>query len=250
MYVDFLEDPKVLSLAFEDQRHFIGVLALKCSGVIDQECDGKMMDRIVAQKLWIDHSAIVEVKRRLIEVRLIDTLWQPMAWEKRQFVSDHDPTNAERQQRYKQRKQRKQNPLPNGPGNASGNASGNAEVTTADTDTDTDTDTETETEKERECDAASAAPPTPKKLNVFRNTRLSPDWAIPDDWKNWAEQERPDLDIAAEGLCFRDYWLGKGTTHADWQATWRNWVRRADPARHHRPRPADSGASISGMAAI
>lgn len=83
MYVDFLDDPKILSLAFEDQRHFIGVLALKCSGVIDQECSLSMLDRMVAQKLWIDHSAIQEVKRRLVDAGLIDMEWQPVAWDKR-----------------------------------------------------------------------------------------------------------------------------------------------------------------------
>jgi hypothetical protein len=30
---------------------------------------------------------------------------------------------------------------------------------------------------------------------------------------------------------FRDYWRGTGKRMADWQATWRNWVRRADGER-------------------
>lgn len=40
MYADFLNDPKMISLAFEDQRHFIGVLALKCDGALDDVADG------------------------------------------------------------------------------------------------------------------------------------------------------------------------------------------------------------------
>lgn len=103
MYSDFLEDAKIISLAFEDQRHFIGILALKGAGLIDQECAPEIMDRLVAQKLWVDRSSIVEVKRRLVEVGLIDINWQPLAWEKRQFVSDRDPTAAERQQRKRDR---------------------------------------------------------------------------------------------------------------------------------------------------
>ena len=71
MYSDFLEDAKIVSLAFEDQRHFIGVLALKSAGLLDQECAAEVMDRLVAQKLWVDRSSIVEVKRRLVEVGLI-----------------------------------------------------------------------------------------------------------------------------------------------------------------------------------
>lgn len=118
----------MLGLAFEDQRHFIGVLALKSSGVLDQECTPEIMDRLVAQRLWIDHSAIREVKRRLIEAGLIFEDWTPKAWEKRQFVSDKDPTRAERQQRYRAKKS----------GNALHNAPSNASVTPLDTDTDTD----------------------------------------------------------------------------------------------------------------
>lgn len=102
MYADFLNDPKLISLAFEDQRHFIGVLALKCDGAIDDVADGDLLDRIVAQRLWIDHAVIRDVKRRLIAAGLIDARWQPLAWEKRQMRSDVDATGAERQRRYRE----------------------------------------------------------------------------------------------------------------------------------------------------
>jgi hypothetical protein len=103
MYTDFLEDPKMLSLAFEDQRHFIGVLALKSAGTLDQDCSPELRDRLVAQRLWIDHSAIREVKRRLVAAGLIDEDWQPLAWSKRQCRSDRDPTGAERQARHREK---------------------------------------------------------------------------------------------------------------------------------------------------
>lgn len=99
MYVDFLNDPKMIALAFEDQRHFIGVLALKCDGAIDDVADGDLLDRIVAQRLWIDHAVIRDVKRRLVAAGLIDANWQPLAWDKRQFVSDRDGTATERKRR-------------------------------------------------------------------------------------------------------------------------------------------------------
>lgn len=102
MYADFLNDPKLISLAFEDQRHFIGVLALKCDGAIDDVADGDLLDRIVAQRLWIDRAVIRDVKRRLISAGLIDARWQPLAWEKRQMRSDVDATGAERQRRYRE----------------------------------------------------------------------------------------------------------------------------------------------------
>lgn len=88
MYVDFLTDPKMISLAFEDQRHYIGLLALKSDGALDSGCDPDLLDRIVAQRLWIDHGIIRDVKKRLIAAKLISSDWQPFAWDKRQFKSD------------------------------------------------------------------------------------------------------------------------------------------------------------------
>lgn len=62
-------------------------------------------------------------------------------------------------------------------------------------------------------------------------SRLPADWSLPDDWRQWAQAERPDVDVQREASCFADYWHGiagaKGRK-ADWEATWRNWIRRAD----------------------
>ena len=88
MYADFLSDPKMVSLAFEDQRHFIAILALKASGVLDQTCAPTVLDRIVAQKIWVDFAIVNEVKKRLVAAELIEEDWQPRAWNKRQMRSD------------------------------------------------------------------------------------------------------------------------------------------------------------------
>ena len=101
MYTDFLNDPKMISLAHEDQRHFIGILALKSDGALEQALDETLLDRIVAQRLWIDHGIIRDVKKRLVNAGLITTDWNPVAWAKRQMNSDKDETNAQRQQRYR-----------------------------------------------------------------------------------------------------------------------------------------------------
>ena len=108
MYTDFLDDPKMISLAFEDQRHFIAVCALKCTGVLDQDTDSKTLNRIVAQKLWLDYATIDDVKKRLVDSGLIDSTWNPVAWEKRQKRSDRDPTAAERQARRRQKLKKEQ----------------------------------------------------------------------------------------------------------------------------------------------
>ena len=91
MYVDFLNDPKMISLAFEDQRHFIGLLALKSDGALDADIDPALLDRIVAQRLWIDHSEIQKVKQTLVDADLIRANWQPLAWE--MFSPSRKPTD-------------------------------------------------------------------------------------------------------------------------------------------------------------
>lgn len=88
MYTDFLNDPKMITLAFEDQRHFIGLLALKGDGTLDNQCAPDLLNRIVAQRLWVDFAIVGEIKKRLMAVGLIDENWQPAAWDKRQMRSD------------------------------------------------------------------------------------------------------------------------------------------------------------------
>lgn len=156
MYADFLNDPKLISLAFEDQRHFIGVLALKCDGAIDDVADGDLLDRIVAQRLWIDHAVIRDVKRRLIAAGLIDARWQPLAWDKRQMRSDVDATGAERQRRYRDAQKH--------------NALRDAAVTRPEEELDTDTDKE----EKKKATRKRAAP-----------TFELPDWIDRQHWDAW-----------------------------------------------------------------
>lgn len=262
MYADFLNDPKLISLAFEDQRHFIGVLALKCDGAIDDVADGDLLDRIVAQRLWIDHAVIRDVKRRLIAAGLIDASWQPLAWEKRQMRSDVDATGAERQRRYREAKNR--------------NALRDGAVTRLEEDTDTDTEEETVTSfKGRGVNFPSDAPPSaaspppspaadalsaqvasqPSKASRTSATRLPADWRLPKSWGQWALEERPDLsadDVRREAEIFTDYWhakAGADARKANWEATWRNWVRRAD-GRGTAPRRGAGGQAIDPHAPV
>ena len=75
-----------------------------------------------------------------------------------------------------------------------------------------------------------------------RGTALPKDWTLPDDWKTWAEKERPDVDVVTVADSFRDFWIakpGKDGRKADWQATWRNWVRN-QRAQTYRPTPQQS----------
>lgn len=53
--------------------------------------------------------------------------------------------------------------------------------------------------------------------------------ALPDEWLDWARNEKPGLNVEATAASFIDYWhaaTGKGAVKRDWFGTWRNWVRR------------------------
>jgi len=88
-------------------------------------------------------------------------------------------------------------------------------------------------------DACHSDAPTPTptpiekkepKGSSKKGTRLPDDWALPDDWWQFAMTEgMDDQSIRREADKFRDYWLaqpGQKGIKLDWQATWRNWIRR------------------------
>lgn len=61
-----------------------------------------------------------------------------------------------------------------------------------------------------------------------RGTRLSADWELSEEQKQFCKQERPDLDPIKVSAGFKDYWIsvaGAKGVKKDWDATWRNWVR-------------------------
>ena len=67
-----------------------------------------------------------------------------------------------------------------------------------------------------------------RRAPASRGSRLTLT-ALPDEWKTWAQTERPDLNPVATWDAFADYWRakpGKDGLKLDWLATWRNWVRR------------------------
>lgn len=85
-------------------------------------------------------------------------------------------------------------------------------------------------EKRREEEKTEEAPSAKSPAG----SALPKNWILPAQWAAWAQGERPDLDPNRVADEFRDYWIakpGKEGRKADWEATWRNWVRkqRVDP---------------------
>ena len=86
------------------------------------------------------------------------------------------------------------------------------------------------------------APPNQEPLTINqepvnrkqRGTRLPADCLLPVEWHAFCKQERPDLLPRQVFDEFKDYWIaqpGQKGVKTDWDATWRNWVRRQNQPR-------------------
>lgn len=126
LYSEIVDDDKLRLLAFEDRWHYVAILCCKAKGIIDAG-DG-LLTRRLAVRLGLSSRELEEVARRLEEVGLIDAKsFQPLAWDRRQFLSDTDPTNAARQKRHRDMTKER-------------GALRNAKVTGAETETETETE--------------------------------------------------------------------------------------------------------------
>lgn len=67
-------------------------------------------------------------------------------------------------------------------------------------------------------------------IRVSRGSRIATDWVPSPDGRSFAKGEGfSDAEVDREVLRFRDHWLsvaGAKGVKLDWDATWRNWVRR------------------------
>jgi hypothetical protein len=283
MYTDFLRDPKMLSLAFEDQRHFVAILALKSDGVIDSGASGTMLDRMVAQFIWVDFSAIHEVKRRLIGAGLIGDDWQPVAWDKRQYASD---SSKARVRKFRENKRKASDSDPdeqtvtcNGLGNVTCNDDETGAVTKGnglDTDTDTDTEPPATTRarayrdpppRDHDPDARQTSGPPPAWLRDDLDATLTqaaatrpgddrdPAFRMHDTWvpsPRLAEHCRqsgipPELD---PGLLveFRSYWSAESTAlrHSQWEHKLLRQMLYAHRNQQANPAPTPGGSHATG----
>lgn len=72
-----------------------------------------------------------------------------------------------------------------------------------------------------------------------RAQRLPSDWTLPRPWAEFSIAEGlSEAETNREALKFRDYWIakaGKDGRKADWEATWRNWIRRDVEGRKKAP---------------
>lgn len=200
LYHRIIDDEKIRLLAFEDRWHFIAVCCLKADGLLD-EPDSALKERKIAVKMGVQTRELDEIRRRLFEVGLTGENMHPVAWDDLQYKSD---SSTQRVRNFREKTKSKQV-----------KRLGNVSVTRQ------DTETEADTEKE-----------TPNGVSTKRGSRLPEDW-MPDEIFGKSEGLSAEQ-IAREADKFRDYWRalpGQRGVKVDWQATWKNWVRKATDDR-------------------
>jgi hypothetical protein len=116
LYSEFATDPKVQMLSETDQRRFIMLLCLRCSNGSET-----LHDDEIAFQLRISETEWQQTKSILMAKNMVDQHGKPLAWDKRQYLSDSSTARVKAHRvRMKQ--------------------ACNVSVTAPDTDTDTDTE--------------------------------------------------------------------------------------------------------------
>jgi len=168
----------------------------------------QLAKELVAAGLWID------------DVYDGDTGWRFRDW------TDYQPTREEAEARRERERDKKRNQRRNtagqyatSPGDSPGDTGGSPTVPTR------------------------PDPSRPKEPTSKRATRIPDDWQPDDEPALTSEADSAGIDLTRELARFRDYWQaqsGQRGRKADWQATWRNWLRKAvddrgGPARASPP---------------
>ncbi len=105
LYTKTIDNDQLRLLAFEDRWHFVSILCLKRTGIIDSNIDSEMLHRRIAVKLGLSTGELSTVKKRIMDVDLIDNDFQPITWDEHQYNSD---SSTERVRKFRKNKKLEQ----------------------------------------------------------------------------------------------------------------------------------------------
>ena len=200
LYSEFAHDPKIQMLSEAMQRRYVMLLCLRCSEVLET-----LHETEIAFQLRLSAQELDDTKQLFIGKKFIDKQWNLLNWDKRQFVSDSSTMRVARHREKKKQVSNSDETLQERPSNA--------------------IDTEADTDK--------------KKNKNKLGSRLAQDWVLLKTWGEWAQKERPDINVRKVAEQFKDHWIaqpGQKGVKLNWQATWRNWVRNTNAPKMN---PAD-----------
>lgn len=233
MYSEFATDPKVQMMSEAYQRRYIMLLCLRCGN--DNET---FHDDEIAFQLRVTGEEWAATKAVFVEKGLIDNDSRPLAWDKRQYVSD---SSTARVRAHRQRK--KQQPK----------QACNVTATPPDTDTDTEYNS---------LSARDAQPAPPDQVPATATPPQPLDdqqrFAMPDDWQpdpstlktllRTQASIQPD-DVTPELIDkYRLYCIGRGDyqNNRGWHAGLLRWAINERPSAKVVPmRQAAAGPDFS-----
>jgi len=137
MYAEFATDAKVQMLSEAMQRRYLMLMCLRCSNTLVT-----LQDEEIAFQLRISGDDLAETKALFIKKGFIDSSWNVLNWEKRQFASD---TSKDRVAKHRALQKKKQDSASNG-------------VVTLQERKANVLDTDTDTEREAKASLSSAKP--------------------------------------------------------------------------------------------
>jgi hypothetical protein len=101
-----------------------------------------------------------------------------------------------------------------------------------------------EEKRREESNKPPLIPPAEKPEPAPRKSKIPTPFLMTAEMRAWAADSAPGVDLRTETEKFVDYWRAEAKTKADWPATWRNWMRKAQQD-HNRPGPRGVGAPVN-----
>lgn len=90
-----------------------------------------------------------------------------------------------------------------------------------------------------------------EKQKVRTSTRITESWQPSEDNLNGIRERHPRIDISDEVAKFRDHYISKDEKRADWDASFRTWMRNAEKwAKPDRTRHTPTGPFAAGSGGV
>ena len=224
MYAEFAHDPKVQMLSESMQRRYVMLLCMRCSNALVT-----LHETEIAFHLRISADEMAETKALFIAKGFIDSCWNLLNWEKRQFASDNSKARVDKHRALQKEKQELEcnvtKPLLKRKSNA------------------LDTDTDTDTEKKKKSASAPTIPEIPNSLMAdFLQVRKAKKAPLTETAMDGIRREADKAGITlteAITACVENSWQG---FRADWYAERQTRTPMAGPLNKQQALEASNNA--------
>jgi hypothetical protein len=237
LYGEFATDPKVQMLSEAMQRRLVMLFCLECSNGIET-FHVTERETSIAFALRVSDEEIANTKSVFLAKGFINEDWTLRNWSTRQYESDSSTARVKAWRDKKKMQAQQSETLQKRSSNAPEQNR---------TDTEDKTPCSPPAKKD---DEPAAEPESPTEPKAKRKTRLPEPFNVSGDMRKWALERAPAVILVNETEKFVNYWRGNGGTKADWIATWRNWLLKAqeDANRRISAPPRNSGQQPLDMA--